>query len=418
MRLSCCVTGKTVRPTEKAAITTGDDVPTDLLRTLLDFLKEELPRANELRERLHRVPEPSHEEHATASLVTESLEAATIESVASTGLLAHAGPPEKAVVVRAELDALPIEEETGAPFAATNGFMHACGHDVHMASLVALFRAAGTAAEYLPKPLVALLQPSEEAYPAGADLIVREGVLVGRTGAVVAAHVHPDLPWGSVSVEAGPVNASSDNLRIVIEGSGGHGAYPHRAHDPIVALSHVVVALQSLISRRLDPMHAAVFSVGWVRAGSAENVIPGVAEAGCTLRALDPEDRGSLREMAGEIVTYTARAHGCSSSVEVTEGEPATVNDPALAEAARSLISEAGFELAPAMRSCGSDDFGFYGLISPTLMLFVGLEGAPGTPNVPLHHPRFLPSREAVDAVARAQAVAYTAAASTIDRAT
>jgi amidohydrolase len=403
---------------EKAAITTGDAVSTNLLRTLLDTLKEELPRANELRERLHRVPEPGHAERTTASLVAESLETPSIESVAGTGLLARAGPPGKAVVVRAELDALPIEEETGAPFAATNGFMHACGHDVHMASLVALFRAAGSVAGSLPKPLVALLQPSEETYPAGADLIVREGALEGRTGAVVAAHVHPDLPWGSVSVEAGPVNASSDNLRILIEGSGGHGAYPHRAHDPIVALSHAVVALQSLISRRLDPTHAAVFSVGWVRAGSAENVIPGVAEAGCTLRALDPEDRGPLREMAGEIVAHTARAHGCASRVEVTEGEPATVNDPDLSETARSLIPEAGFELAPAMRSCGSDDFGFYGLTSPTLMLFVGLEGAPDTPNVPLHHPRFLPTREAVDAVARAQAVAYTAAASAIDRAT
>jgi amidohydrolase len=403
---------------EKAAIIRGDDVPTVLLRTLLDSLKEELPRAIELRERLHRVPEPSHEEHVTSGLVAESLGAESVEPVLGTGLLARAGPPGKAVVVRAELDALPIGEETGAPFAATNGFMHACGHDVHMASLVALFRAAESAAGSLPKPLVALLQPSEEAYPAGADLIVREGVLEGRTGAVVAAHVHPDLPWGSVSVEAGPVNASSDNLRIVIEGSGGHGAYPHRAHDPIVALSHAVVALQSLISRRLDPMHAAVFSVGWMRAGSAENVIPGVAEAGGTLRALDPVDRGPLREMAEDIVAHTARAHGCSSRVEVTEGEPATLNDPALAEAARSLISGAGFELAPSMRSCGSDDFGFYGLTSPTLMLFVGLEGAPDTPNVPLHHPRFLPTWEAVDAVARAQAVAYTAAASTIDRAT
>src|SRR5829696_5472167 len=145
-----------------------------------------------------------------------------------------------------------------------------------------------------PKPLVALFQPSEEAYPAGADLMVREGVLAEGTGAVVAAHVHPEVPWGSVSVEAGPVNASSDNLHIIVEGSGGHGAYPHRTHDPILALSQAVVALQSLVSRRLDPMHAAVFSVGWMRAGSAENVIPGVAEAGGTLRVLDPAEREPL----------------------------------------------------------------------------------------------------------------------------
>jgi len=263
----------------------------------------------------------------------------------------------------------------------------------------------------LPKPLAALYQPSEETYPSGADLVVKGGTLASGTAAVVATHVHPEVPWGSVSVEPGPVNASCDYLRIVVEGSSGHGAYPHRARDPILALSHAVVALQALVSRRTDPMHAAVFSVGWLRAGSAENVIPDLAEAGGTLRALHPEDRELLRGITREIVANTARAHGCSGRVEVTAGEPATVNDTALARAARSLLPEAGFGLAPAMRSCGSDDFGFYGRVAPTLMLFVGIGGAPNTPNVPLHHPRFLPPAEAVEAVARSQAVAFTAAA-------
>ncbi|HKH58505.1 MAG TPA: M20 family metallopeptidase [Rubrobacter sp.] len=389
---------------------------TDLLQKLLDSLEEELPRALGLRERLHAIPERSHEEHATSGLVAEALGTGSVESIVHTGLLARVGPPGQAVAVRAELDALPIQEETGSSFAATNGFMHACGHDVHMAALAALFRAAGRIEGSLPKPLAALFQPSEEAYPSGADLVVREGVLEEETGAIVAAHVHPEVPWGSVSVEAGPVNASSDNLHIVIEGSGGHGAYPHRAHDPILALSHAVVALQSLVSRRLDPTHAAVFSVCWMSAGSAENVIPGVAEAGGTLRALDPADRQPLRKMAREIVENTARAHGCVARVEVTEGEPATVNDPALTEAARSLLPEAGFEPAPAMKSCGSDDFGFYGRTSPTLMLFVGIENGPDTQNVPLHHPRFLPPGEAVGAVARVQAVAFIAAATSLDQ--
>ncbi len=373
-------------------------------------MEEELPQAITLRERLHMTPEPSHAEHVSAELVAKALGAHSIERVAGTGLMARTGPPGKAVAVRAELDALPIEEETGAPFAATNGLMHACGHDVHMAALSALFRATSRVAGSLPGPLVALYQPSEEAYPSGADLVVREGALAKGTDAIVAAHVHPDVPWGAVSVEAGPVNASSDNLRITVEGSGAHAAYPHRAHDPIYALSQIIVALQSLVSRRLDPMHPAVFSVGWMRAGSAENVIPEAAEAGGTLRALEPEDREPLREMAREIVAYTARAHGCVASVEVTEGEPATVNEPALAEAARSLLPEAGFELAPAMKSCGSDDFGFYGHVAPTLMLFVGLKNGPGTSDLPLHHPRFLPSDEAVGAVARAQALAFAAA--------
>ncbi len=395
----------------------GDtSVPVDLLRKLLYSLEQELPRALELRERLHMIPEPSNGEHATSSLVAEALGTGSVESVARTGLLARVGPPGEAVAVRAELDALPIQEETGSFFAATNGFMHACGHDVHMAALAALFRAAGRIQGSLPNPLAALFQPSEEAYPSGADLVVREGALAVGVGAVVAAHVHPDVPWGSVSVEAGPVNASSDNLRITVEGSGGHGAYPHRVHDPILALSYAVVALQSLVSRRLDPTHAAVFSVGWMRAGSAENVIPGVAEAGGTLRALEPEDREPLRRTAREIVENTARAHGCTARVEVIEGEPATVNDPALADTAHSLLPEAGFEPAPAMRSCGSDDFGFYGRTSPTLMVFVGIKNGSGIPNVPLHHPRFLPSNEAVGAVARAQAVAFAAAASSLDQ--
>ena len=386
----------------------GEEV--DLLQKLLRSLEHELPDAIKLRERLHAAAEPSHQEHATAHLVAEALGAQAVERVLRTGLMARVGPPGEAVAVRAELDALPIEEETGVPFAATGGSMHACGHDVHMAALIALFRAARRIEGSLQRPLLALFQPSEEAYPAGADLIVREGALVGKTDTIVAAHVHPEVPWGSLSVEAGPVNASSDNLRITVEGSGGHGAYPHRARDPILALSHVVVALQSLVSRRVDPMHAAVFSVGWVRAGTAENVIPDVAEAGGTLRILDPEDREPLRETAIRIVETTARAHDCTASVEVTQGEPATVNDEVLAGEARSLLPAAGFGPAPAMRSCGSDDFGFYGNTSPTLMMFVGIKDAPVTPNVPLHHPRFLPSDEAVEAVARAQALAFSAA--------
>jgi amidohydrolase len=389
-------------------------VSTDLLRALLHSLEAEIPAAVALRERLHAIPEPSHGEGETAALIAKALGAESVSRVAGTGLVARTGPGGKrAVALRAELDALPIEEATGAPFAATNGLMHACGHDVHMAALVALFRAARRLEDKLPRPLLALYQPSEEAYPSGAEIVVREGVLADAAGAVVAVHVHPGVPWGAVSVEAGPVNASSDNLRISIEGVGGHGAYPHLARDPIVALSHAIVALQSLVSRRLDPTHAGVFSVGWTRAGSAENVIPGIAEAGGTLRVLQPEDRQPLREAARDLIEATARAHGCVATVEVTEGEPTTVNDPALAERARSLLPEAGFDLAPPMRSCGSDDFGFYGQSAPTLMMFVGLRGGPGMEDLPLHHPRFLPPDEAVGAVARAQAVAFTATAAT-----
>src|SRR5215212_2010161 len=204
-------------------------MPTDLLHALHGSLYDELPRATALRERLHASPEPSHEERATAGLVAEDLGTESMEPVAGTGFVARVGPSGDAVAVRAELDALPIREETDAPFAAANGLMHACGHDVHMAALAAVFRAAGRVEGRLPKSLAALYQPSEEKYPSGADLVVKGGTLASGTAAVVAAHVHPNVPWGSVSVEPGPVNASCDYLRIVVEGPGGHGAYPHRA---------------------------------------------------------------------------------------------------------------------------------------------------------------------------------------------
>ncbi len=279
-----------------------------------------------------------------------------------------------------------------------------------MAALTALFRAARRSEDSLGWPLLALYQPSEGSYPSGAEGIDRDQRLAGEAGAFVAAHVHPDMTWGSVSVEPGPVNASCDYLRVIVEGLGGHGAYPHRTRDPILALSHIVVALQTLVSRRLDPTHPGVLSIGWTRAGSAEDTIPESAEAGGTLRSLKPEDRDPLRESAREIVETTARAHGCIGRMGVTEGEPATVNDDTIAAVARALAPEAGFELAPPMRSCGSDDFGFYGRLAPTLMVFVGLDGAPGTERLSLHHPRLLPPPEAVRAVSRAQAMAFVAA--------
>lgn len=384
---------------------------TDVLDHLLAGIQHELPAACALRERLHSRPELSGQEYETAGAVARAIGEGT-KQAAGTGLLVSVGSGPVAVGVRAELDALPLSEETGAAFAATGDAMHACGHDVHAAALVALVRAARGVADALPLPLTAIFQPSEEAYPSGADQLVRDRSLAGL-GAIVAAHVHPDLTWGGAAADTGAVNASADNFRIVVKGAAGHAAYPHRARDPLVALAHVVVALQTAVSRRLDPMHNAVISIGWMRGGTAENVIPAQAEAGGTLRTLQSEDREPLREVIAEVAAHAAAACGCSAEFELTEGEPAIVNDAAVAAATRPLLARAGFTEEVSMRSCGSDDFGFFGAAS-LLLVFVGLAGAPGFEQVPLHHPRFLPPDEAVGAVARAQAAAYVGAASVL----
>ncbi|HEY4452512.1 MAG TPA: M20 family metallopeptidase [Solirubrobacteraceae bacterium] len=384
---------------------------TELLARLLTALEPELARAVELRHRLHGAPELAHAEQQTAASVAGELPLAPV-TVAATGLAALVGAGSQApVAVRAELDGLPLQERTGASFSARGTVMHACGHDVHMAALVALTRAAATLAEELPAPLLAVFQPSEEAYPSGAEQLARGELARFGVGAIVAAHVHPELPWGSVALDPGVVNASCDAIEIVIEGEPSHGAYPHRGRDPILALAGVIVALHAQLARRIDPLHPAVLTIGLLEGGTAENVIPASARARGALRAHLPEDRAALRRLVEEVVVGTAAASGCRGRVTLTSGEPALENDAGVVARARSMLLDAGLRTAPEWRSCGSDDFAFLGGLAPLAMAFVGLDGAPGFVRRPLHHPELLPPDEAVGAVARTLAVLYLAAA-------
>ncbi len=386
-----------------------------LLPALLAALEPELDAAGSLRRRLHETPETAHAEHATSALVAAALPVAA-EPVAGTGLIARVSGPDRGapVALRAELDALPIREASGAEFSARGDAMHACGHDVHMAALVALTRAAAAIEAELPAPLVAIFQPSEEAYPSGAQLIAAETLPRLAPRAVCAAHIHPDVAWGSVALDDGPVNASCDAIEIEIVGSPAHGAYPHRGRDPVLALSEAVLALHAAVGRRLDPLQPATLTIGVLDAGSAENVIPASATARGALRAHREEERELLRELTREVVAGVAAAHGCHGEVRLTPGEPPLLGDAAIVARARALLGDAGFSLAPPWRSCGSDDFSFFGEIAPLAMAFVGLDGAPGFASRPLHHPELLPPVESVAAVARVLAVLYVAAAQAV----
>jgi amidohydrolase len=382
-----------------------------LLASLLEQIESELPRAVSLRHRLHAHPELSHAESRTAEAVAAELPGAS-ETVAGTGLLARIGQAGGApVAVRAELDALRLEEQTGSEFSAHGEAMHACGHDVHMAALVALARACDTLGERIPAALLAVFQPSEEAYPSGAVELARGELAAAKPSAIVAAHLHPEVAWGSVALDPGVVNASCDAVEISVEGRATHGAYPHLGRDPILALAHVVVALNAQAARRVDPLSPAVLTIGMIEGGSADNVIPGEARARGALRAYSPENRRELRELVERVSEGVAAAHGCSARVELVPGEPPLENDAALVAAARELLPGAGLELAAQWRSCGSDDFAFFGELAPIAMGFVGLNGAPGFKPRPLHHPEMLPPDAAVGALARAQAALYLAAA-------
>ncbi|WP_405139856.1 M20 family metallopeptidase [Sphaerisporangium sp. NBC_01403] len=369
-------------------------------------LDQELPAAFSLRRRLHSSPDLSGEESATREAVLAALpDGLPLTKVAETGAVVRIGGPGPAVGVRGELDALGVTEATGVEWSSRNrGVMHACGHDVHLAALVAVARAVHRVGG--PKPLLLVLQPREETYPSGAQDIVESGVLgAERCGAMIGAHVQPVLAAGVVACVPGGVNASSDEFQISVHGESGHAAYPHLTRDPVLALSHTVVALQSVVSRSIDPMAPAVVGVSSLQAGSAANVVPGVARARGTIRALSTATRELLHQRVVEVAESVARTHGCEAEVTFVKGEPVLENNPRLVVQVSRLLRSHGLEVSDTLRSVGADDFSFFAERLPSLMLFVGTET-----DVSLHSDRFLPSDGDVDRLARAMLAGYLGA--------
>ena len=385
----------------------------DLVEAWRAALAEELPAAVGLRRRIHADPRASGDEEDTARIVAAALGEG--ERVAKTGRLIEISAPHPgpAVALRAELDALPVVERTGVEWAAKTGLMHACGHDVHLAALTAVCRAARRVE--LPRPLYAILQPREETSPSGALDLVESGILEDRgIDTVIGAHVQPRLPYGVVSAAPGPVNASTDEFEVVLHGLGGHAGYPHLLRDPVLALSQLVVSLQQVASRRIDPMHGAVCSIGRLSAGTAANVVPNSASAFGSLRLMRASDRERALEVLDEIVHGTARAYGCTADLRISPCEPVLVNDPALAAAARIWLERGGADVDVDFRSFGADDFAHYcGNGVRGLMLFVGLGETAGAPS--LHGETFLPEDAAVGQVADALLAGYLAAASDLE---
>ncbi len=382
-----------------------------LRAALRSALARELPDAIELRHDLHAHAELSGSEIRTAATVAAALGVPDAPVVAGTGRLVRIGPAAgPCVAIRAELDALPIAEQTAAPWASQTGAMHACGHDVHLAALVALGRAVRRVelpAE-LPAALLAVLQPREEGQPSGArDIVAADAFAAQRARAIIGVHMQHQLAPGTAGAPAGAVNASADDFEIIVEGLGGHAGYPHMTLDPVPVLSQIVLALQQIVSRRIDPTHAAVVTVGVLQAGQAPNVIPATARALGTLRALEPADRPALRTALRQIAEHTSQAHGCHATVTFDEGEPALVNDEALTAGTWPWLRAAGFEIDTSFRSCGADDFAFYAQSAPILMIFVGTDDS-----ISLHHPRFLPPDSAVGQVAEAMLAGYLGALS------
>lgn len=351
----------------------------------------------EFRRDLHRHPELSEHEERTAARVAERLAQAGIpvrSGVAGHGLLAQIGTGEPCVGLRADMDALPITEQTGLPWTSeTPGVMHACGHDFHTSWLLGaglILQQLGVAGGSVKL----LFQPAEEGLHGAEDMIADGCLSDPPLRAIVGAHVAPEFSTGIIGLRPGPNLSAADRFTITLTGRGTHGSSPQRGIDPIPAAAELISALQTIITRRLSPLHNAVLSVCQVHAGTAFNIIPAQAELSGTVRTLIAEDQNLIEQALIEMAERVAAVHGCSAQINYFRGVPATITDPAVTETVRlaaEQVLDPGQVIAVTQPSMGAEDFAFYLQTVPGAVLHVGCSG-PASPQESrsLHCPGFV----------------------------
>lgn len=354
------------------------------------------PRVIEWRRDLHQNPELSNREFRTSKVVAEHLVRLGLEvqtGIAKTGVVGvlKGGKPGPTIALRADMDALPVVEQTDVPFRSrvtttyrneTVGVMHACGHDVHTSVLMGLAEAfAGMRAD-LPGTVIFLFQPAEEGAPEGEDggasLMIQEGVLQRyRPEAVFGLHVFANMPTGMIGYRGGPLMAGSDTYRILVKGKQTHGARPWSGVDPIVISSQIVGALQTVVSRQTDiTQNPAVVTVGAIKGGIRFNIVPDQVEMLGTIRTFDPQQRAAVIKNIDRMVTNIAEASGATATFEIQPGSnPVVRNDPALTErvlpSLRRAAGAANVRAVPLVT--GAEDFAFFAEKVPSFFFFVGV---------------------------------------------
>lgn len=349
------------------------------------------------RRTIHRHPELAFEEHRTAAYVEEVLDDLGVphRRVVGTGVVAVlAGRGSRCVAVRADMDALPIEEAPGREGYRSEipGVSHACGHDGHVAVGLGLAELLSDVHD-LPGTVALYFQPAEEG-PGGAAPMVEAGVLEDPApSAILALHVAASQPSGVVAVRPGAVNAANDTVEITVEGRGGHAAHPDEAVDAIAVAAQIVTAVQHIVSREIDPVRPAVVTFGEIHGGDRENVVASRVRLRGTVRTLQSEVRTHIRKRLTEIADGVARAHRASATVDVEPGYPAGYNDPALvdlvAESAREVLGGARV-VTPDEPSLGSEDFFAFGATGlPVCMFRLGVADPGAGIGAPHHSPGF-----------------------------
>ena len=383
-----------------------------------------LPQVIAWRRDLHAHPELSNREERTARVVAKALEKMGLEvrtGIAKTGVVGvlRGGKPGPVVALRADMDALPLTEDTGLPFASKArasyggqevGVMHACGHDAHTAILLGVADVLSGLRDQLPGSVLFVFQPAEEGPPpgeeGGAPLMLKEGVFSReRPEAIFALHTDSEPAAGEVAVVAGPAMASSDRLRIVVRGRGTHASAPWRGVDPVPVAARIVLALEALPAREVDVRKPSVVSIANIHGGVRYNVIPDEVELLGTIRTLDPEQQADLHARIERTATKIAESAGASAKVEIGERNPITRNDPALVERMRPTLARVA-KLVPALPRTGAEDFAYFANEAPAMYFWLGVRDpkVPLAETAPNHSPRFLVDETALEVGVRALA--------------
>lgn len=349
-----------------------------------------------VRRHLHMHPELSHQEVETPEFIARQLESYGIEvrrGVGGRGVVGtiRGAKPGKTIAFRADFDALPIQDQKDVPYRSTvPGVMHACGHDGHTSALLGFAKAMASEKDGLPGTIVLIFQFGEEAPPGGSRAMIQDGCLDG-VDLVFGAHVQSSMEYGKIYVRYGFLQASEDTFKLVIRGSGSHGAEPHLGVDPILAASHIMIALQSIASRNADPLKELVVTVGKFHAGDADNVIPSEAVLQGTIRVFDPDLRKLASERLTSITENVARGMGATAEVVIEAGYDSLWNhaaavDMVRAAARKELGDESVVEIDPIMPV---EDFAYYTQKVPGAFFFVGAKLADEALAYPHHHENF-----------------------------
>jgi amidohydrolase len=393
-----------------AALPAGAQPPAGGLSARVDQEAQRVtPQIVELRHKLHQNPELSNREVQTAELVAAHLRALGMEpktGIAKTGVTAllKGGKPGPLVAVRADMDALPVTEETDLPFRSTKrdtflgqevGVAHACGHDIHTSSLLGVASVLAAMRQDLPGSVLFIFQPAEEGPPpgeeGGAELMLEEGVFKdAKPVAAFALHSFPDLEVGQIGFNPGPTYAAVDQFRIKIRGKQSHGAYPHQGIDPIVIGSEAVMAFQTIRSRYLPPLEPSVLTVGIFRGGERFNIIPGEVMLEGTVRTYKEDLRNEVERRMRQILDGITKANGATFEMEYQRNAPATVNDPALTQTVQPLLERilgAG-NVKLVEPTMGGEDFAYFANQVPGFYYRLGVL-KPGTTSGGLHTPNF-----------------------------